>query len=269
MVKVESGGQVFYMDGYLQANIDEAKRVIRKDFDMVFCVDGTEGGGKSVLAMQIAKYCDPTFNLDRVCMTSKEFTDAIMKAEKYQAVIYDEAYTGLSSKDTMGSVNKAICQMLAEIRQKNLFVFIVMPTFFDLTKYVALWRSRALIHVYLHNGFERGYYRFFNTERKKEMYVYGKKTYNYNAQKPNFIGSFTKFYTVDEEAYRQKKFKALQMKERQGNKYGDMAIDKIRKLCYHVHRKGFMSQQDIAEILGVNQARVSAIIQAHEKSIPV
>ena len=43
-----------YMDGFLKRNLDEAKRVIKKDWDMVFVIDGYEGSGKSVLAQHCA-----------------------------------------------------------------------------------------------------------------------------------------------------------------------------------------------------------------------
>lgn len=260
-------GLGFFMDGYLMSNIDEAKRVIKKDFDMIFCIDGTEGGGKSVLAQQLAKYCDNSFCIDRICMTPEEFTKQIINAQKYQAVVYDEAYTGLSSKDTMGSVNKALCTMLAEIRQKNLFVFVVMPTFFDLTKYVALWRSRALIHIYLHDGFERGFFTFFNTEKKKDLYVYGKKTYNYNCVKSNFHGRFPNFYTVDEQAYRDKKWKALQDKSKRPMDRHELSrAGHFKTLVTELNRRKILTQAQIGEILGVTRERITAIVQSVDYS---
>ena len=30
----------FYMDGYLKSNLDTAKRIIKKDWDMLFVYDG-------------------------------------------------------------------------------------------------------------------------------------------------------------------------------------------------------------------------------------
>ena len=199
----------FGMDGFLKKNLSMAKEVVKKDWDMVFVVDGAEGSGKSVIAQQCAYYCDPTLTIERICFTPKEFKDAILKAEKYQSVVYDEAYTGLSSRAAMSLINRTLVRMLAEIRQKNLFVFVVMPTFFDLDKYVALWRSRALIHVYTKENFERGYFCFFNIDRKKALYLIGKKFYSYSATKANFIGRFPNKYVIDEVAYRAKKKESL------------------------------------------------------------
>lgn len=197
------------MDGILHDNLETAKSVIKKDWDMIFIVDGYEGTGKSVMAAQCAYFCDPSLNLDRVVFTPKEFRAAVIQSKPYQAVVYDEAYTGLSSRATMTIINRALVSMLAEIRQKNLFVYVVMPTFFDLDKYVALWRSRALIHVYTGDNFERGYFAFYNSDRKKDLYIKGKKFYSYSPAKPNFVGRFTNSYVVDEQDYRKKKKKSL------------------------------------------------------------
>lgn len=206
--------QSYYMDGYKQAALTTAKTVIKKDWDMMFLYDGAEGSGKSTCAMQDAYFCDPTLSLDRVVFTPQEFRHAVNQASPYQAVIYDEAYTGLSSRASMTLINRTLVSMLAEIRQKNLFIFVVMPTFFDLDKYVALWRSRALIHVYTADGFERGYFAFYNTDRKKDLYINGKKFYSYAKPKPNFVGRFVNYYPLNEKAYRRKKKASLLEREK-------------------------------------------------------
>lgn len=215
MVKVFEGTEhEFYMDGYMQSNLDMAKEVIRKDWDMIFAVDGMEGSGKSVIAQQMAKYCDPEFDIEHMAFNPKEFVRAIKHAGKYRSVVYDEAYSGLNSRASMSFINRSLVSMLTEIRQKNLFVFIVMPCFFDLDKYVALWRSRALIHVYTGDNFQRGFFEFYNSEKKKDLYMKGKKLYEYNVTRPNFKGRFTNHYTVDEEMYRKLKHKALVRREK-------------------------------------------------------
>jgi len=197
------------MDGFLKANLDKVKTIIKKDWDMVFLYDGYEGSGKSVLAMQNCHYIDPTFNIDRICFNPRQFFKVIKNAKPYQAVLYDEAFTGLTARAAMSLINRTLIKMLAEIRQKKLFVGIVMPTFFDLDRYVAIWRSRALIHVYMAKDFERGYFMFFNMERKKQLYVLGKKFYSYYKPQSNFKGRFTNAYVINETDYRKSKRDAL------------------------------------------------------------
>lgn len=204
----------FYMDGIHKQNLDTAKHVVEKDWDMIFCYDGPEGSGKSTKAIQDAYYCDSTINIDRIVFTPNEFRKAVLSAKKYEAVVYDEAYTGLSSRATMSLINRTLVSMLAEIRQRNLFIFVVMPTFFDLDKYVAIWRSRALVHIYTGKNFERGFFAFYNVDKKKDLYIQGKKFYSYANPSPNFIGRFTSHMPIDEVQYRKKKKDSLLDREK-------------------------------------------------------
>lgn len=247
------------MDGYLKKNLDKAKEVIKKDWDMVFAVDGMEGSGKSVLAMQCAYYCDPTLTLDRIVFTADEFKTAIKKAKQYEAIIFDEAFRGLTGKQTMSRINQSLVKMIAEIRQKNLFVFVVMPTFFDLEKYVALWRSRALIHVYTGDQFERGRFAFFNTDRKKTLYVLGKKFYSYGKAKANFFGKFTNKYPIDEEGYRKKKAKVLSSTDEEEG-ISERLIKRyvIKKFCeLEVEDQRKIKKVSIATLLGVDASTIT------------
>jgi len=208
-MKVSVNGQSMYIDENLKVNLDRAKEISRKDWDILFLYDGYEGSGKSVKAMQDAFYMDPTFTLDRMCFTPREFTKIVRNSKEYESIVYDEAYTGLSSRAAMSLINRTLIKMLAEIRQRKLFVAIVMPSFFDLDKYAAIWRSRALIHIYTGPNFQRGFFAFYNMYKKKVLYVNGKKFYNYSNPSPNFRGRFTNFYPVDEQQYRKVKRESL------------------------------------------------------------
>lgn len=214
MVMIEHPTGNFHMNDDLVENLKRAKRAIVKDWDFIFAIDGVERGGKSLLAQQMAYFCDPTFCIERITFTPDEFKRAIINADKYQAVIYDEAYTGLISRNSMKEVNVTLVRMMAEIGQKNLFVFVVMPTYFDLDKYVAVWRSRALVHIYTGDDFERGYFGFYNSDKKKDLFILGKKYYSYKTPKPNFTGRFVNKYIVDKDTYRQKKSDTLKKYER-------------------------------------------------------
>lgn len=217
MVKETINGQTFYLDGFYKTSLEKVKAMVRRDYDFIALVDGSEGAGKSVFTMQGAFYVDPSLTLDRVTFSAKEFRKAVIHAEPYQSVIYDEAYTGLMSRATMSLVNKTLVSMLAEIRQKNLIVWVVMPTFFDLDKYVALWRSRFLVHVYTDDEMNRGYFSFWDAGKKKKLYLSNKKEYIYDDRfnTPNFRGRYTNTYVLDEKAYRKKKLDSLKGREQE------------------------------------------------------
>jgi len=205
MVVVKVGEQEYYIDNKLQRSLDRVKKkVTQKDEDYFFAIDGEEGSGKSVLTMQLAKYLDPTFNLSRLVFDAKQFEEAVMKAKKGQSIVFDEAFRGLSSRGALSGVNKILVSLMMEMRQKNLYVFVVMPTFFLLDKYAAIFRSRGLFHVYKNAG-RRGYWVFFNKKKKKLLYLKGKPLYSYAFPRSKFRGRFMEYYTVDEKEYRKKK----------------------------------------------------------------
>ena len=263
MVKVTD--KDFYMDGYLQNMLDVMKKKIKEDFDFVIVVDGFEGSGKSVLAQQIGYYLDHTLTLDKVVFRADPFKKAVLKAERYKVVIFDEAFGGLSSRQFFSQTNKALNDMLSEIRQKNLFIIIVLPTIFDLDRYVSLWRSVCLVHVYLTDNLERGRFLFFNQSRKKTLLVEGKKGYNYSVVKSNFHGRFTNHYVVNEASYRKKKLEALRATDNTINspifekhiKQRNLLINHLNNECDYSHKK-------IGEIAGLSRQSVTIIIKSNK-----
>ncbi len=204
----------YFLDGYLYNNLTFAKDKIKDDWDFFYIIDGGERKGKSVLAQQLAKFVDNSFSLERICFTPGQFKRAILSAEKGQAVIYDEAYGGINSRQTMSIVNRSLVKMMTEIGSRNLFVFIVLPSFFDLDRYVSLWRAKALFHVYVNDDLQRGYVMAFSEEKKKDLYVYGKKFLNYNVVKADFIARFSSKWVVDKDEYEIKKRKAQELKDK-------------------------------------------------------
>ena len=156
----------FYMEPTLLANLEQIKTKLTRDEDYVLAIDGREGSGKSVFGMQVAKAIDPTLSLDRICMNAQQFKDAIYKAQKGQAIIFDEAFSGLSSRGSMSEINRMLVSLMMQMRQKNLFVVVILPTFFMLDRYVAIFRSRGLIHI--HKVKDKRYFMVFNHKKKEK-----------------------------------------------------------------------------------------------------
>lgn len=207
----------YYMNNRLYTNLSEKvkKAINQRDKDYVLGLDGAEGSGKSTFALQIGRMVDPTLDLSRVVFSAEDFRDAVTKAKKGQCIIYDEAITGLSSRASLSGVNRALISMMMQMRQKNLFVIIVLPTFFLLDKYVALFRAKTLIHVYESKG-RRGYFKVYNRKLKKRLYLLGKSLYSYMPKKvkTRFSGRFYGVFALgdekEEDRYRKKKLKALE-----------------------------------------------------------
>ena len=264
----------YYIDNRLKKVLDEkvTPSLLKKDKDFVIAVDGREGAGKSTFAFQIAKYVDPTLDLSRIVFSPDEFREAIYRAKKGQAVVFDEAFTGFSSRSSLSGINRVLVSLMMQMRQKNLFVVIVLPTFFLLDKYVALFRAKALLHVYESKG-NRGYFRVYNSKLKKMLYLTGSKTYSYNGKlvRTRFRGRFYgKFALGDdniENKYRKKKSKALEDSEKSPMSSGQVKYKEQRDLVIYCFRKySKMTYQQLTNYLddyqlGISMPQIAKICQ--------
>jgi len=181
-----------YMDGILHSSFKNAKEVMsKKNLDLVIVVTGYPGSGKSKLVGQMAAFCDPSFTEDRMYQSSQEFIDGIeQETEVLKSHVLDEAWEGLSSTQVRKEVGKLFMNLLNTIRQKRLFIFLVLPDFFDLSKNIAIFRSRWLIHCYSESFGEVGRFVMFDRATKKQLYLRGKQYENYSAVKADFRGVF-------------------------------------------------------------------------------
>lgn len=221
----------FYVNKDLKANIDILLKNASKKDDWDFVILITGGGrvriGKSVLAMQIAKYwvymlkelygIDTPFNLEEniVFHGDKliEKGHALFKKYSQGVIDFDEAGADLEGLKVMRRATQNVRDYLRECGQYNFLTIIVLPEFFDLPKGIAMTRSDCLIDVYRavdKNGkFVRGFFNFYSWPNKKQLYIRGKKELNYKAFHYDFHGDFFKFYPIDEEKYKKDKLKAI------------------------------------------------------------
>jgi len=249
----------FYVDDIVKPHLQKIRELVRKkDRDWVGVVDGEEGSGKSVLAMQIAKVLDPKFNMDKLCFNSDQFVKAIKTSPKFSCIVLDEGYASANARASLTEVNRSLVALGTEMRQRNLFVIIVLPTFFDLDKYFALWRSRCLFHVYFTRDGQRGRYILFPKTAKKILYLCGRKKYDYRKPASPYPScQFRKYYPVDEEEYRQKKAEAFKKRtvSNIARKWKGQR-DALIKELYHVQK---ISTADIA--LKINEWKERTLSQ--------
>jgi hypothetical protein len=247
----------YYIAPKLKNRLD--KKIIaeleKTNHDYVMVIDGREGSGKSTLAFQIGKYVDPSLDLSRIAFNPEQFRETIFKAKKNQCVIYDEAITGFSSRASLSGVNRVLISLMMQMRQKNLFVIIVLPTYFLLDKYVALFRARVLIHVYESYG-KRGYFKVYNYKQKKDLYLLGKITYSYVPKKVKtrfrgrFYGVFALGDSKVEDKYNKLKEKALIESEKNPMSAGQVKYREQRDICIYVLRKtGRLTYRQISNFM--------------------
>jgi len=188
MAIVEVRGVTYHMHDRIKAKWDKIKdgRLAKYDEDRIYACDGMEGIGKSLFVLQQAAYIDPTIlddskdgkhKLPRICFNVMEFIDAIRDNKSTlthtKAIIFDEAFRGLSSKAALSKNNKLLVTALMEARQQNLVIFLVTPSFFMLEFYGAVLRSQALFHVVKARKTRQRYVRVFGRKQKALLYQVG------------------------------------------------------------------------------------------------
>jgi len=260
-----------YLDGYIKPNLDLGIKQLKDDFDQVWFIDGAEGAGKSDLMAQLAYYVNKEETrhtlIDRICTTAETFDAAILKAEAFEAVVLDEAFGAMSATGSMGKINKVLQRRFTEIRSKNLFVFIGAPSFMDIMRYFAIWRSKCLLHVYLGKDRRRGFAAFYGEKKKRKLYILGKKNfYNYSIVAPQFTFRFTKqmHKVLDKEAYDIKK------RSIQSNTIAEDRSERIAKKQKEIHMKvtmnmrrnnPTMTQREIARQTGITEKSVGIYLK--------
>jgi len=236
-----------YMDGglYEQLTTKVMPSVQKKDWDWFVVIDGMEGAGKSVLGFQIAKVLDPDFTHEQIAYNANEFIALVIKAKKHQCIVFDEAFTGLSSRTSLSEINNLLVSLMMEMRQKNLFIILIMPSFFMLDKYCVLHRAKGLFNVYMRNG-KRGFWNFYNKNRMKYLYLKGKKFYEYNSTKPIIFGRFQDQYMINKGEYLKIKKKALHRKRRKTK--GELYKAQRDILFYVLTQRYNKTQLEIAKL---------------------
>jgi adenylate kinase family enzyme len=212
MVHIDVPGyeKKLYIADPIHANLQKSKiAVLKKGWDYVCIVSGIPGVGKSTFAQALAKYLDPDFESKQICFTAKEFKDKTSVGEKGQAFILDESFADMNSNLSRSPEFIALVNHLQLIRQRNLFIILVLPDFFSLAKNIAIFRSNHLFVPYSVD-YARGDVAVFDREAKRELYIKGKIFINYQASPPNFRTDYQGDWFCDLEDYLARKTKHLQ-----------------------------------------------------------
>ena len=244
----------YVLDGYLKANLDALHRnVVKKNYDGFVLFVGREGFGKTTLSFQCGRYLDPDFNLDDVVFNAEQFLEAVKVAKRYKVIVFDETMGYLSSRGGMTKFNRVLIKVMSEMRSKNLFVFLNIPNFFMMDWYVAQHRTTGLIYIR-----KRGMFASYDYPTKKKLYMSGKKLHSY-ATPPNFIGSFTKTFVLDEEKYEKKKQDAIN--EWAEDKKFEMIWKKQRdNLVKKCEENNLLNRKELAEVLNISVMQIGRIL---------
>ena len=242
----------FYVAPDVARQLENGKKIVQEaNEDRFYIIDGRESSGKSTLATQLATFIDSNFSVDQIVFTATDFENLIRTLPPYRALVFDEAFNGLSAKGSTTRENKELIRLMMECRQRNLFVFIVLPSIFLLEKYAAIFRSHALFHVYRSKGMvNRRYFKVYNYKKKKLLYIMGKQTMSYhkpyNSKSYRFYGKTPS--NVDMKHYDSKKLAAF--KRDKQDVYGNRRLTAQRDcLMQFLYKRHAITYREIADLL--------------------
>lgn len=266
-MKVDKGSCELYMDGYLKKNLDFFIERVGKDWDFVGICIGNEGDGKTTMIKQECLYIDPTFNINKCVFNVDQFMDAVENLPNGSAIMWDES-------DELDATNLrrillAIKRKFKRIRKKNMFIWLVTPTFFDLNKYFIMHRVQCLINVYSVDT-ERGYFEYYSQPRLRQLYIRGRKEWDMNVAKADFRGRFTKCpagFPISDDEYEAKKDAATadvsdesNVREKQAQKMQQITIRLRNYLMRKFKHKP--TYNELADILGLHKTSIGGYIRS-------
>lgn len=269
--KIFYGNKSCWIDNFLLQRLENVKKIIRRNWDCVILIDGMERSGKSTLGMTCGWYlAKGKFGYENVASDSD---DAIRKCESLpdkSVLMLDEGSLIFSSKDTMKAEQKKLIKIMNVIGQKNMIFIVVLPSFFELNKFIAVNRSRFLLHVYTDKKMRRGKFTYFGEKKKRILYEYGRKHFNsYKYPRANFIGEFNSFIPFEDiESYKEIKkkslFEALHYDPNQGRRELEVERNKrcIKKLSDLLTKKGIKFKRD--EVVAVFETSNGSLYNAQQ-----
>ena len=186
--------------------------------------------------------------------------------------------SGLLSGEYSNEMGLAITKKLTTIRKKKFIIMIVSPYFYLLNKYIAVARSKFLIHLTTPDFLQRGFFDIYGYATKNRMYlrnkynmVYDKKYVSFSGKywyDENFVNSI-----IDPEEYENKKDEAILSITTKKNEKSHIAhrdkliihyIDKFKeinncgasKLC-----------EELKDVLGISLSNVEKIYYKRDERI--
>lgn len=212
----------FWMHPYAMQNMDSLIYNTQKDWSFLIVISGSGKTrmGKSMLAQQLAYYAayklKRSFSMENVVFSGEQL---IQRAKKLSPAIFimDESRADLASTKYFQKSHQNLVDFFNESGKLNNMVFLVLPDFFDLSRSVAVNMSECLINCWKHkekkknkeggevSEYLRGYYDFYNDERKNDLYNNWRQKRFYIKKLRNFWGEWRHYWVLDEVKYEQAK----------------------------------------------------------------
>jgi energy-coupling factor transporter ATP-binding protein EcfA2 len=240
-------------------------KIRKKGFDSVILIDGDRRTGKSTLAKTIAYLLNPNMTIKNYVAAMEEAAEKLDSVRDEDVLIFDEGSLIANSKEVMRTKNVQLEKIIDVIGQKKLCLIFCMPTFFSISKSIAVQHSRFLIHTYTDAELNRGRFIYFSTKKKKLLYIIGKKNNNsYKKPKASFNGMFVDFKLPFEDEYNKIKMDSLKATLSPGVKKKEpiqIRNEIIQKAIDNASKNGFeMTQKQLSAIFDLSERQIRRLL---------
>ncbi len=253
-----------YIHDYLYPNLDTYAKKIADDMHFAIIISGNDsvGNGKTTMATHIGAYLtwkinklhkvNNVFTHKNMVFKSKDLAERSFELPKYSVIVLDEGDDMVEHgmKETARQMKK----YFRKCRQLNQIFILILPSFFELPKFYALARSHALINVKFHGQFERGLFNFYGPKQKKQLYLKGKKDWNYDSAPFDFDGDFFSSYCFfpnckeEAELYKKNKYDDMLREDEEDGKISTAQQLKGQKIKFFLNMVHSFPQLDFKTI---------------------
>lgn len=253
---------------------DHFEEIVSEDRGLIIILDdlyGRRGTGKTIASLQLANGMDQTpegVTWSKATMRPEEIRNAYSAEPKRSGLVLDEGEVGASNRDPMSKTNKALREIMSMGRIKQKYVIINTPLkqFIDkdLRKLADVWismvrRGLGLVHHFKWESYsetlqtpKKQWIEFEDIPPNTQLRsVYNKLTEKKDAKIDG--GDDDTFVPADEHRDEIQKAKKQARKERRN--------ELLRDIWRHPELREEVTQSDLAEAIGVSQARVSDLVR--------
>ena len=290
MIKDNEGIERYSVHKDVYAMLMRLKQKINhEDQEAWLCFGGDTGTGKSLKSMH---WMFPIFSglkVEHICFDREEFISAVLKAKKGEGIICDESISIFFSRASMTKEGRLVSELAAQIRQKNLAVFLNIPEVMTLdwtiqrklNAYVHVWENRCKKHGRLvtYKGNAAIYpempgnpYKtriLYYLKQKKANPMRSPKRPSYWATVPGKpIGATFKkpWYPTGEKLYRDKKESILE-KYKPGQAEVPKRILQRDKAIWLLHSKVKMTQQELSKQLDLPRMTIMDAVRRYKAPV--
>lgn len=215
--KITFENREFKLDYNLLKHLDILINDLEVNDDALIIIVGPEGAGKTYFASQLAYYCSiklkKKFDISRIHFDGETYIDSSLNSENMSINFLDESRRAINKMRSNSKSNVEFMNFLSECRSQNQLHFLLLPSYTDLDRYVAVHRPKLLLSVEKTRGkdgkLRRGIFNIWKSNNKSLLnQVWENKYKNFPYSMRVHSGRFENILCVNKNDYDNKKEEA-------------------------------------------------------------